>query len=196
LHALAALPSNRALIAGARGVRPLVALFDSGVHGAIEQASGALAKLVVGSEEVQAQVAEELVAMLLSASEEDASFRRREQQQADEAACMQVPTTAPVRRELQAEAAIEGGTASEMPPTLRPAPCAPIASGAPCAQSAPPAPSLRAAPTATAVASSSTRMQDHVTSLMHVLATEPENRAAIARAGAIPQLAAQVRDCL
>jgi len=151
LHALAALPSNRALIAGARGVRPLVALFDSGVHGAIEQASGALAKLVVGSEEVQAQVAEELVAMLLGASEEDASFRRREQQQADEAACMQVLTTAPP---------------------------------------------LRAAPTATAVASSSTRMQDHVTSLMHVLATEPENRAAIARAGAIPQLAAQVRDCL
>ena len=156
-------------------MRPLVALFDSGVHGAIEQASGALAKIVVGSEEVQAQVAEELVAMLLGASEEDASFRRREQQQADEAAYMQVLTTAPGRRELQAEAAIEGGTPSGMTPPLRPAPCAPIA---------------------TAVASSSTRMQDHVTSLMHVLATEPENRAAIARAGAIPQLAAQVRDCL
>ena len=68
LHSLAALFDNRAVIADAGGIAPLVAVFDGGSPEAYEQAAGALTNLIQSSATNQRAVSDQLVAMLANGS--------------------------------------------------------------------------------------------------------------------------------
>ena len=169
LYALSALPANRTLIANAKGVCPLVALFEEGSELAIEQASGALAKLVIDNEAVQVEVAEEVVRLLTNRQEVLEGGTTISTAGGADVVADELPTTTPSRSGRSRATREWPGAAAGT-----------VAGAAVGGEEL--------------VRRSSAAAMEHATFLLEVLCKEPGNRVAIAKAGAIKQLAAQVRD--
>lgn len=178
-------PANQVAIAKANGIAPLVTILDEGTAIAHEHAAEAIARLAVGNEENQAQSAKHLVALLGTGGE---GAQKR---------------AAHVMSKLAKHNAgspvimVNAGAISPLVTLLSIGNLEVKHEAASALSNL----SLHSPSTQLAIATAlvgligvgSAEAQEHVAKLLLTLATDAENRAAIAKAGAIPQLVVQLR---
>lgn len=177
--------SNQIAIARVNGISPLVTILDDGTEKAHKHASDALARLATKSPDNQAQIAKHCVALL--GNQSTGTQRRAAKALRDLArdnpgspvVIVNAGAISPLVNLLSAGAAEVKEEAAGALSTL--------AFNSPSTQLA------IASGLVVLVGTGSAEAQEHVTQLLNHLSVDPDNCAAIAKAGAIPRLVVQLR---